>query len=242
MKDRKAPYPRVSRTAGFTLTELLIVMGILIALMAVVLVGVISATDPQKARVKADLMMLAAAVEAYREAYGMVLPPGYYFDPDTRQMEPPKNEVKQRELAEIESRINCRPSPANNEEKSGALLFYFLTHNFFSLKETEPGVVGRTGGERGGAIRRGNLKSDMLKDPSVLDEEFEKVDMDAGYSGVTTWFLDPWRNPYRYRLKNDGQDFEIESAGPDGKFGDQDDSEASKLARRDNISLESLNR
>jgi general secretion pathway protein G len=37
------------------------------------------------------------------------------------------------------------------------------------------------------------------------------------------WTTDQWKNPYHYALKNAGKDFELVSAGKDGKFNTDDD-------------------
>ena len=71
-----------SGEAGFTLVEILIVMSIIVVLMGMVMVAVIGSYDPNRARVNADLMVLARAIESYRDAYGKVLPPGYWRDED----------------------------------------------------------------------------------------------------------------------------------------------------------------
>ena len=224
----------ISRTAGFTLVEILIVIAVIISLMGIVMVAVMSAHDPNRARVNGDFMLLSDAIERYKEAYGNVLPLKPYYKKYEGDEE---GEIK---VEELPQGITIRPSPTKDEERVGAWLFYLLTRSFESTRENDPGVIGRTPAGRGPFLSPNNLAPEMLRDPSVLDEEFEKVNVEGEYEGTATWFVDPWGTPYRYTLKNDGMDFNIESAGPDGEFGDEY-SETDER-RKDNITLEALNR
>jgi len=59
------------RSAGFTLTELLVVIGIVGILAGLTAAGVVRAMDnAKKSRVKTELSSLVSAVKAYRQEYG----------------------------------------------------------------------------------------------------------------------------------------------------------------------------
>jgi len=220
-------------TAGFTLTEILIVIGVLIALMGIVTVVVTSSLDSSRDRAKGEMMLLADAVDKYREMFGEVLPPGFYWDEDDEF-------VEQEGVEDVLDSVTIEPSPSTDDEESSAVLFFFLTNTFETNSEGDPGMVGRLGESMGPCLSPEDLKAEMVKNPAVLDEEFEEIDIKVGYEGVATWFIDPWGNPYRYIIKNDGQDFDIESAGPDGEFGDPFDRDDPGC--RDNILLSRMNR
>jgi type II secretory pathway pseudopilin PulG len=243
---RYGSQPRpASAVGGFTLTELIIVIGILVMLMAMVLVA-LNVGDVTSTKTESELRTLSFAIRGYAEKNGGVLPPS--------------------DFSIIDTKVTVNPQPSTPEEKSSATLFYFLTHGFKSpdvgdstdlKKPRDPSLVGLPVPVRGPFMYNSNIARDMMKDPTLRDRRLDIVDLANGYSGETTWFVDSWGNPYRYsrramdengntgdevKMKEEGKTvvkitgFVLESAGPDGKFGDEND--PADPARKDNIKIE----
>lgn len=236
--DERQRLARV-RGAGFTLVELLIVMGVLVALYALVLVAM-KVLDTKSSRAEAELKALALGLRNYADAYGGVFPPSDY--------------------SVIETGVTATPqAPSTDEEKSSAVLFYFLDHTFRCTEAANPLVIGVMPPQRGPFLNLRNVRPEMLKDPMITkDSQFDAtVEIAQGYSGKTTWFMDPWGRPYRYARRAVDQygnmdeemnilkkgnrvigirGFILESAGPDGEFGDINNTKDPK--RMDNVILQ----
>ncbi len=236
MSTRK--YNKKRSGAGFTLIELLIVMGALVTLMGMILVVAPGLTDNKAGRAKADIRLLMLALEDYADANGGVYPPN-----------------------ELPPEVIVSPSIEEDEKmkwemETSAALFYFLTRQFFFRASEDPQFVGkRRLGGHGPFLEIDNLMSDHLANPALLkdreivvylgesgesDESYEN-----GHTGKTTWLKDPWENPYRYIVYDNLRRYVIESAGPDGEFGAEENdpaSEAEKEKGRDNVRSDLLSR
>ena len=234
MKNSRDKDARVRGDGGFTLIELMIVIGVLVLLMAMVLVA-LSAADVTRMGAEATVNRLAIGIRNYAAAHGGVLPPA--------------------DFSVIDTRVTVNPTPSTDEEKSSATLFYFLTHQFKSTDVADPTWVGLPPRTKGPFLAINNLETGIRRDASVKEDPV--IDLQNGYAGATTWFIDPWGNPYRYgrramdtegnsgdevTMKRQGKTiakitgFVLESAGPDGKFGDAGN--PSGTDHRDNIRLE----
>jgi prepilin-type N-terminal cleavage/methylation domain-containing protein len=211
-----------AKISGFTLTELIIVVSIILSLMAMIVVAM-SVANASKSEVDSELKRLSMAIRIYAEAHGGVLPPSNF--------------------SLIDTKVVVTPTPSKDEEKSSATLFYFLTHVFKAIdagditnpnKPRDPTLVGLPALTKGPALNPNDIARSMWKDYSLHSQTFDLVDLTLGYKGKTTWFIDPWGNPYKYTVKPGGTGFILESAGPDGKFGTTPGDDDSK----DNIKLE----
>jgi len=245
MKRHGPQSSAAAAAGGFTLAELLIVIGIIVILMGMVIVA-LSVADVTSTKAESELRTLSFAIRNYAASNGGVLPPS--------------------DFSLIDTTVIANPSPSTPEEKSSAALFYFLTHAFRPpdvgdlnnpQKPRDPSLVGLPVMVRGPFMYNTNIEKDMMRNQALHNQRFEVVDLSSGYSGETTWFQDPWGNPIRYsckamdengdtgeaeQMKEEGKTivkitgFILESAGQDGKFGDPND--PNDPARKDNIRIE----
>jgi type II secretory pathway pseudopilin PulG len=232
-------------TGGFTLAELIIVIGIIVMLFAMLLV-LYKVTNTSQTRAQNEIRRLAFAIRSYAESNGGVLPP--------------------MDFTLIDTQVVVNPQPGTDEERSSTTLFYFLTHTFRTPdagsatdpnRPRDPSIVGLPITAKGPFLSNTDIETSMIKNPALRERKFDVVDLLEGYKGEATWFVDPWGMPYRYsrramdldgnvgdevRMKNEGKiimkitGFVLESAGPDGKFGDPGN--PSGPDARDNIKLE----
>ncbi len=208
---------------GFTLLELIVVMAVLVTLIGLSFAAfsLIGSNDMVEAKTEIRLMM--QAISKYAEENGGRYPPNVL--PDDVDIVP-ENEDDDTVGDDGETLENLK-----RDRASIAALHYFLTRQFFTnqptdedseqLAEFDPQIIGRyrlTG--KGPYLNRSIFDEYQYGSATAgTDEDINVTLPDPGYTGQTTWLLDPWGTPYRYILKDKGRRYIIESAGPDGKFG-----------------------
>ncbi len=198
--------------AGFTLVELLVVMGVIIALVGMTFFLAAVAGDNEQVRAKTEIRLLMQAVTYYASENGGAYPPDSV---------PPEVEILP-EIIEVEDGGEDEEPLLREEKESCASLIFYLTRRYYldiAQGRDDPQEMGeRRSRAMGPFLSLIEFKSESFAYPVDLDDDIKVEFPEPGYTGKTTWLLDPWGTPYRYFLQGGGG-YVIESAGEDMKFG-----------------------
>ena len=208
---------------GFTLIELLVVMSVLITLIGLSFAAFSLIRSDDEIEAETEMRLMMQAISKYAEENGGRFPPNVL----------PEDVVVKPNNDEDDEPIDDDGNDVENlrrDRDSGAALFYYLTRRFSASRSDEddeqppqfdPQVIGRYRIEgRGPYLNRKIFGDHQYGSAAAGTHEEVNVKLpDPGYTGQTTWVLDPWGTPYRYILKDNGRRYIIESAGPDKKFG-----------------------
>ena len=210
--------------AGFTLVELMVVMAVLITLIGLSFAAYSLVSSDDNIEAQTEMRLIMQALKKYAEDNGGRYPPNVV--PVGVEIRP-ENEDDTGQDEDGEDVENLK-----RDRASIAALFYFLTRHFVfepttynpdtgEAEEADPQVIGNPSMTGKGPYLKLSIFSDNQFGLASVgrDEDIDVTLPEPGYTGETTWLLDPWGTPYRYVLKDNGRRYILESAGPDRRFG-----------------------